>query len=133
MQGEGRTLPAPPKTRRSKAGEVTLAEWLEAAKVRGEKAIPSGDPIFAYADSIGLPRDFLALAWHEFRGRYTAEPVKGQRQKVYTDWRAVFRKAVKEGWLKLWFLDGQQYALTTPGQQAQRAMQAHQQRDEVPA
>mgnify|MGYP001614223595 CR=1 FL=1 len=49
--------------------------------------------------------------------------VKGERPKTYNDWRAVFRKAVREGWLKLWFLDGQQYALTTAGQQAQRVQQ----------
>jgi len=121
------------KRRRPKAEEVTLAEWLDQVHAKGEKAIPTSDTVFAYADAIGLPREFLHLAWAEFKARYTAEPVKGQRPKTYTDWRAVFRKAVKEGWLRLWFLDGQQYALTTAGQQAQRLLQAQQHRDEVPA
>ncbi|MBT9495354.1 MAG: hypothetical protein IV107_24035 [Paucibacter sp.] len=100
-----------------------MAEWLDAEKAAERKAVPADDPIFAYADQIGLPREFLHLAWAEFKVRYTAEPVKGERPKTYNDWRAVFRKAVREGWLKLWFLDGQQYALTTAGQQAQRVQQ----------
>ncbi|OWQ83624.1 hypothetical protein CDN99_26040 [Roseateles aquatilis] len=97
---------------------------MDAVQVKGEKAIPADDPVFRYADQIGLPREFLHLAWAEFKARYTAEPVKGEKQKTYTDWRAVFRKAVREGWLKLWFLDGQEYALTTTGQQAQRVQRA---------
>lgn len=86
--------------------------------------MPAGDPIFGYADKVGLPLEFLHLAWREFVARYTADPIKGEKQKTYTDWRAVFRKAVREGWLKLWYLEGQQYLLTTAGQQAQRAHQA---------
>lgn len=121
--------PPPAKRKRTKAAEVTLAEWLQAMQEAGEKAIPKSDSVFAYAEEIGLPSEFLHIAWFEFKARYTAEPVKGQRQKTYTDWRAVFRKAVREGWLKLWYLDGQQYALTAAGQQAQRAVQAQQQRE----
>lgn len=123
----------PSKRKRPKAAEVTLAEWLQAVQQAGEKAIPNTDAVFAYARDIGLPAEFLHYAWFEFKARYTADPVKGQRQKTYADWRAVFRKAVREGWLKLWYLDGQQYALTAAGQQAQRAAQAHQQRDGEPA
>jgi hypothetical protein len=136
--GDAAAQPAPPpppepRKRKAKAPEVTLAEWLQAVQEAGEKAIPKTDTVFAYAAEIGLPAEFLHIAWFEFKARYTAEPVKGQRQKTYTDWRAVFRKAVREGWLKLWYLDGQQYALTAAGQQAQRAVQAQQQREEQPA
>ena len=130
---EAPSEPGQRKSRKPKAVETTLAEWLTAIQAHGEMAIPKADPIFDYARGIGLPSEFLHLAWVEFKNRYTAEPVKGQRPKTYTDWRAVFRKAVKEGWLKLWYLDGQHYALTTPGQQAQRLLQTQQQRDEVPA
>lgn len=123
--------PPPPasKRKRPKAAEVTLAEWLQAVQQAGEKAIPNTDAVFGYARDIGLPAEFLHYAWFEFKARYTADPVKGQRQKTYADWRAVFRKAVREGWLKLWYLDGQQYALTAAGQQAQRAVQAQQLRE----
>jgi len=107
--------------------EMPLRDWLDAVQAKGEKAIPADDAVFRYADQIGLPREFLHLAWAEFKARYTAEPVKGEKQKTYTDWRAVFRKAVREGWLKLWFLDGQEFTLTTTGQQAQRVQRAEQQ------
>ena len=114
----------PAKPKKVKTGEVTLAEWLAAEAEAGRKAVPSDDPIFAWADSIQLPREFLHLAWIEFKARYTAPPVRGARQKGYTDWRAVFRKACREGWLKLWAIDGQHYVLTTAGQQARRAHEA---------
>jgi hypothetical protein len=62
---------------------------------------------------VSLPRHFLSLAWAEFKSRYS------QKTKRYTDWRAVFRSAVRENWLKLWLLNGDTYTLTTVGQQAQ--------------
>lgn len=124
--------PAPPpapaavagKGGRRKRGEVTLAEWLEVEKAAGRQAVPSDDAIFRYADKVGIPRDFLRIAWRAFVTRYTEPPTKGEKPKTYTDWRAAFRNAIRDNWLKLWYLDGQQYALTTAGQQAQRAHQA---------
>ncbi|TDP63160.1 YdaU family protein [Roseateles toxinivorans] len=111
------------KGRKPKATEVTLPEWLAAVEANGEKQIPAGDPVFDYAHTIGLPEDFLLIAWRAFKARYTAPPVGGKKLSMYVDWRAAFRNAVRENWLKLWYLDGQQYALTTAGQQAQRAHQ----------
>jgi hypothetical protein len=106
--------PHTPKTRKSSA--IGLKAWLEQVKAKGEKAIPDDDQVFVYADEVGIPADFLRLAWAEFRGRYT-EP----NAKRYIDWRSVFRKAVRGNWLKLWWVDGQgAYTLTTAGAQAQR-------------
>lgn len=68
-----------------------------------------------------MPRDFLALAWAVFKDRYTPDPESLERPKTYVDWRAVFRRAVKEDWLKLWVLQGNEYVLTTRGLQARRA------------
>lgn len=97
---------------------VGLRTWLETVKASGEKAIPDDDAVFGYADEVGIPSDFLQLAWREFRHRYCQPDAKR-----YKDWRAVFRKAVRENWLRLWYLDGQSYALTTAGMQAQRVTQ----------
>jgi len=94
---------------------VSFQTWASDLKAKGEKIIPSDDPVYAYADGIGLPRDFLRLAWVEFKARYS-EP----GAKRYRDWRAVFRKAVRGNWLKLWYLDGDDFLLTTVGHQAQR-------------
>lgn len=98
-----------------KPGPLTLKAWVEAVKAKGETLIPSDDPVFAYADEIALPREFLHLAWREFRTRH------GDGSKRYRDWRSVFRKAVRGNWLKLWYLSADQYQLTTVGLQAQRA------------
>lgn len=99
-------------------GAVSLRTWLEAIKASGEKPIPEGDPVFSYIDDIKLPHEFLALAWKEFRHRYSQPDAKR-----YRDWRAVFRKAVRGNWLKLWWSNGDEYQLTTTGLQAQRAHQ----------
>lgn len=108
--------PQPPKGR---AEAVGLKAWAKALKAKGEKLIPEDDPIFDYADKVGLPREFLDLAWPAFRHRYTAQ----YPDKRYRDWRRVFRNAVEGNWLKLWYADPNgEYRLTTTGIQAQRAM-----------
>lgn len=114
-QREIEILPHTPKG--GKPGTVGLKSWLEAIRAKGEKPIPPGDAVFAYADEVGLPSEFLHLAWREFLHRYSQPDAKR-----YRDWRAVFRKAIRGNWLKLWYLDGQgAYALTTVGVQAQRS------------
>lgn len=101
-----------------KPGPVGLKAWLDAAKDRGEKAVPENDPVFAYADRVGVPREFLSLAWRVFRATYTGP----KAHKRYRDWRQVFRNAVEGNWLKLWYVGGDgSYGLTTVGIQAQRA------------
>jgi hypothetical protein len=108
--------PIPPRGQ-VKAPAVGLEAWLETVKAKGEKPIPEDDPVFAYASDVGIPDDFLRLAWQEFRHRYTQPEAKR-----YRDWRSVFRKAVRGNWLKLWFVGGDgAYGLTTVGHQAQRA------------
>lgn len=111
-------LPPIPPEGGKKSAAVGLKAWVDAVKAKGEKPIPESDPVFAYAEEVGIPSDFLRLAWQEFRHRYSQPD-----SKRYRDWRAVFRKAVRGNWLKLWYLDGQAgtYALTTVGHQAQRA------------
>lgn len=105
---------------------MTLAEWLQAVQEAGEKPLPRSHSVFHYAQRIGLPIEFLHLAWVEFKAKHLAPPATGKNPTTYADWRAVFLNAVKGNWLKLWYLDGQQYALTTAGQQAQRDLQAQQ-------
>ena len=106
---------APPKK-----GAVTLADWIDA--LEGGDAVPADDPIFDWAGKVGLPREWIALAWWAFEGRYTGD---GQgAAKTYTDWRATFRNAVREDWLKLWRMGPDGYALTTAGKQAQMEMRA---------
>lgn len=113
-RGRGRSnTPKPPEGGNA---AVSLKTWAEERKAAGEVLIPDDDPVFTYAEEVGIPDDFMALAWVEFKHRYTQPGAKR-----YKDWRSVFRKAVRGNWLKLWFLDGDGYRLTTVGQQAQRA------------
>ena len=53
--------------------------------------------------------------YREFKDRYSQPGAKR-----YADWRSVFRKAVRANWLRLWYLDGDTYVLTTAGQQARK-------------
>lgn len=108
--------PSPAKQKRTSA--VTFQTWI-ASVPEGQKAIPADHHVFAYADSVGLPRELLVLAWRWFERRYADEP------KRYRDWPAVFRKAVEGNWGKLWFLtaDGE-YQLTTVGRQFERSQEA---------
>jgi hypothetical protein len=104
-----------PHTPRGGKAAVSLKTWADQQKAAGESLIPEDDPVFAYAAEVGIPDEFMALAWAEFKHRYSQPDAKR-----YKDWRAVFRKAIRGNWLKLWLLDGNAYRLTTVGQQAQR-------------
>lgn len=116
--------PIPPKgaesgsiSAKQRTPAVSLTTWLESIKASGEKPIPEDDPVFAYADETKIPHEYLRLCWREFRGRYSQ---KGAKR--YSDWRKVFRGAVRGNWLKLWWIDGEgSYALTTCGKQAEMA------------
>ena len=119
-QRRDKRTPQPPKGgRRTESSATGLKAWLEAVKAKAEKPIPDADPVFDYAARVGIPREYLALAWRVFRHRYLVQ----HPNKRYRDWRRVFRNAVEGNWLKVWFLDpaSQQYGLTTVGLQAQRA------------
>ena len=116
--------PIPPKgaesvkvSEKQKTPAITLMTWLEAIKASAEKPIPENDPVFAYAEQVGIPPDYLRLCWREFRDRYSQPGAKR-----YRDWRGVFRKAVRGNWFKLWWVDAAgAYALTTVGKQAEMA------------
>lgn len=118
------TPPIPPKggetesqgeSRKAKAA-ISLKTYLDECKQAGQKAIPEGHAVFAYAAKVGIPDEFLRLHWLEFRERYTMPD-----SKRYKSWPTVFHKSVKGNWFRLWYAanDGS-YALTTQGQQAQR-------------
>jgi hypothetical protein len=97
-------------------GGFTFGKWIET--LNGEQAIPADHAVFAYAAKVGIPEDFLALAWAWFEKTYGAGgPRAGKR---YTRWRGVFQRSVEECWCKAWFLGPDGYKLSTVGQQLQR-------------
>ena len=110
---QARTLP--PADLKNKKSDTTLAKFTEACKTSGEKPIPDDDPVFDYAEKVGIDHEMLACAWAEFKARYLPT---AKRQK---DWRAHFRNAVRRNWYGLWFLkEGERARWTTAGEQARR-------------
>lgn len=104
------------KGSKPKSAKLGLADFLAECDTAGEKPIPADDPIFAYAAKVGLPVEFVALAWIEFKEKYAEKTQTG-----VAGWRQAFRNAVKGNWYRLWYDDKGIWALTTAGVQAQRA------------
>jgi hypothetical protein len=86
---------------RASTGEVTLKTWRERVKAAGEKFVPPGDPVFGYADEIGLGAEMLPVQLHHFIQTYTED----RDAKRYTDWRKAFRNSVRGNWFGLWFIE----------------------------
>lgn len=99
---------------RKRAPAIRLSTFIALVKEADEKFLPDDDPIYEYAQTIGLTQDMLRVAYLKFKDRYTDE------DKRYADWRRVFRKSVKERWMKLWYLDAAsgKVQLTTDGRLA---------------
>lgn len=95
------------------SGPVGIKTFLANCKKNSEQPIKPDDPIFNYTEDAGIPHDFVRLCWLEFVERNMAS---GKRQK---DWRAAFRNCIRGNWYKLWWLDGNEYKLTTTGKQAE--------------
>lgn len=114
---------SPPAGKNRKAKAVTLAAYLSDCEAQGVEPIPAADAVWRTADAAGLPRDWVALAWWSFQGRYLANP--GDKAKTYASWPQTFRNAVRENWLKLWWpVDSGGYRLSPAGVQAQREMES---------
>jgi hypothetical protein len=108
--------PSEKKKRRTRLVEKTFAEWIDDVRASGEKPVSDYLAVWSYADKIGLPADFVELAWLKFRDRYSSDG--NYKAKTYADWRRTFLNAVRDNWFKLWYRDGDAFRLTTAGQQA---------------
>jgi len=122
-QGELTTSPKPPDgglaSVERKPGAIVLQTFLDVCAEKGERPLRDYAPLWRYAEEAGLPQDFTALAWVEFRRRFL--PGGTGATKRYKDWRAAFRKYVEGNYLRLWAIDASgQYVLTTQGKAAQK-------------
>jgi hypothetical protein len=98
---------------------IAFATFLDRCKTAGEKPISEYQPVWVFADKIGLPEDLVVLCWQEFVRRYG----KGgtDETKRYRDWRKAFRKCVEGNWFGLWSLDEQgRVVVTTRGRIADK-------------
>ena len=106
-------FPASPATP-ARRSPIELRTWLDSLP-EDEDPIPGDDPIIAYAESVGIPHDWLVLAWQRFK----ADMIERKTKK--RDWRAHYRNAVRGNWYRLWWIRDGQSGLTTVGEQARRA------------
>lgn len=112
--------PIAPKGASSRAKKISLADYLAECEAQRADPIPANDGVWKYPETMGLPADWIPLAWWAFQGRYLAKP--GEKVVRYLSWPQAFRNAVRENWLRLWWLKDGAYELTTAGQQALREM-----------
>lgn len=109
--------PKPPAGAKSSA--IEFKTFIAKCKAENEKPISDYKPLFDYTDRVSLPAEFVQLAWFEFGRIFGDCGVKESRRQK--DWRKTFRNYVEKGYLKLWWLNGETFELTTAGKQAQRA------------
>lgn len=111
--------------KRTRSPPVTFRAWMESLP-EGEHAIRPDDPIYRYADSVGISDEIMALAWFWFERTYTG----ARRAKRYADWRQAFRNAVEGNWGRLWRVaaDGA-VVLTSEGEALRRLQQAEARRE----
>ena len=85
--------PSEGKKRRSRSVEKTFSEWIADVRASGEKPISDYLPVWDYCEGIGLPAEFVELAWLKFRDRYSSDA--NFKAKRYADWRRAFLNAVR--------------------------------------
>ena len=109
--------PACSAKKREARQQTTFADWCEDVRAKGEKFISDYRPVWDYATKVGLPEEFVMLAFQVFKDRYTNSE-KGRRKR-YRDWRLTFLNAIKADWFHLWRADADgRYCLTNAGLQA---------------
>lgn len=92
---------------------MTLRAWLADCKAKGENAIPADDPVYDYAERVGIRIELLHLHWAEFKRHWI------DRTKRRRDWREEFRQSVRGNRFRLWWMPpGGSAELTTAGRQA---------------
>jgi len=96
--------------------KITFKTWSEEVKSSGCKAISDYQPVWDYAERVGIEHDWIRIAWLKFSERYSKDPQYSK--KKYVDWRQVFRNCVEGNWLGLWYAKDEKFYLTTVGVQA---------------
>lgn len=113
--------PLSPKGEKQRA--ICLRTFLDECEKKGVRPVRDYAPLWEYVDSIGLDRDWVALAWAEFCRQMLPGGVSETKRQA--DWRKAFRNYIEKNYLKLWAIgpDGT-FFLTTAGKTAQLAHDA---------
>lgn len=102
------------KQKKAPREEITFKKWLETCEAEEKKPIPEDDPVFDYADEVGIPLDMIRYAWVEFKRKYSSPQSKNKRYKL---WARHFDNAVRENWYGIWYCNESGFSLTTRGKQ----------------
>lgn len=122
--GEEPDEPSAEKPKRERKERCSLKTFLDRCRQAGETAISGYEPLRKYVDGVGLPMEFVQLAWDVFKAEHSPEGANERR--LQADWRKHFLNYVTKGYYRLWYADAANgtYSLTTQGVQAQR-LHAH--------
>lgn len=122
--GEEPNEPSAEKPKRERKDRCSLKTFLDRCRQAGETAISGYEPLRKYVDGVGLPMEFVQLAWDVFKAEHSPEGANERR--LQADWRKHFLNYVTKGYYRLWYADAANgtYLLTTQGVQAQR-LHAH--------
>lgn len=96
----------------------TFKKWIEDCKLVKADPIPEDDPVFDYAEEVGIDIAFIRMAWVEFKRKY------GGTSKRYKNWNQHFQNAVRENWYGIWYEKEGAWLLTTRGKQIDTEMKA---------
>lgn len=117
--GDKSEQPSATKPKRERKERCTLKTFIDRCRQAGETAISGYEPLRKYVDGVGLPMEFVQLAWDVFKAEHGADGIHERRMQA--DWRRHFLNYVTKGYYRLWYANAEgQFALTTQGVQAQR-------------
>lgn len=102
------------KQKKEPREEITFEQWLRQCKTENRNPIPEDDPVFGYAENVGIPLEFVRYAWIEFKRKYTAPDKLNKKYKL---WARHFDNAVRENWYGVWYERDGAFLLTTRGKQ----------------
>lgn len=117
--GDESDQPSAAKPKRERKERCTLKTFIDRCRQAGETAISGYEPLRKYVDGVGLPMEFVQLAWDVFKAEHGPDGIHERRMQA--DWRRHFLNYVTKGYYRLWYANAEgQFALTTQGVQAQR-------------
>jgi hypothetical protein len=98
---------------------VSLKTFADKCKEAGEPVMSGYEPLIRYAEGVGLPMEFVQLAWDVFKAEHS--PGGANERRLQADWRRHFLNYVTKGYYRLWYADALgNFTLTTQGIQAKR-------------
>ncbi|CAJ0719425.1 hypothetical protein LMG6871_02855 [Ralstonia edaphis] len=116
---EGAETDVEKTSKRERKPRTSLKTFLAACKANGVKPVTTYAPLMEYVEGVGLPADFLELAWDVFCHEHLDGGANAAR--LQANWQQHFANYVTKGYYRLWVCkpDGT-FELTSAGQQARR-------------